>query len=191
MESNGSVRSLKGGGSVNANSLNISQGSNVSTKSSSQPKISEMLLPRDNEYKRDGDQASMPVFTSVSTMQITPASSQANSPVVSPQKLLINKEAELQGASMLIGVEMENLHILREMGNSIDGQAQGQIQDLMGGGSDCDRPKLPMVHSSVMRAKRALFSMGSGAHLRAPEALGDFITKYAFSPFWGTYLYYF
>ena len=31
----------------------------------------------------------------------------------------------------------------------------------------------------------------SRACLRALEALGFFITKYAFSPFWGTFLYYF
>ena len=60
-----------------------------------------------------------------------------------------------------------------------------------GGGPDRDRPKLPTVCSSVMQAKWALFSVGSGAHLRAPEALGYFITKYAFSPLWGTFLYYF
>ena len=70
--------------------------------------------------------------------------------------------------------------------------SQGRIQDLnRGGGPDRDRPKLPMVHSSVVRVKQALFSMGSRACLRAPEALGYFITKYAFSPFWGTFLYYF
>ena len=48
-----------------------------------------------------------------------------------------------------------------------------------------------MVHSSVVRVKRALFSVGSEAHLRDLEALGYFITKYAFSSFWGTFLYYF
>ena len=32
---------------------------------------------------------------------------------------------------------------------------------------------------------------GSRACLRALEALGFFITKYAFSTFWGTFLYYF
>ena len=32
---------------------------------------------------------------------------------------------------------------------------------------------------------------GSRARLRALEALGFFITKYASSPFWGTFLYYF
>ena len=68
---------------------------------------------------------------------------------------------------------------------------QGWIQDLIRGGPDRYRPKLPTVHSSVVQAKQALFSMGSGAHLRAPEALGYFITKYAFSSFWGTFLYYF
>ena len=36
-----------------------------------------------------------------------------------------------------------------------------------------------MVCSSIMRVKQALFSMGSGAHLRALEALGYFIIKYA------------
>ena len=60
-----------------------------------------------------------------------------------------------------------------------------------GGGPDRYRPKLPTVCSSIVRAKRALFSVGSGACLRALEALGYFITKYAFSPFWGTFLYYF
>ena len=60
-----------------------------------------------------------------------------------------------------------------------------------GGTPDCDRPKLATVRSSIVQAKRALFSMGSGACLRAPEALGYFITKYAFSPFRGTFLYYF
>ena len=64
---------------------------------------------------------------------------------------------------------------------------QGQIQDLIRGAPDHDRPKLATVRSSIVRAKRALFSVGSGA----PEALGYFITKYAFSPFWGTFLYYF
>ena len=59
------------------------------------------------------------------------------------------------------------------------------------GGPDCDRPKLPTVCSSFVREKRALFSVGSRAYHRAPEALGYFITKYAFSPFWGTFLYYF
>ena len=68
---------------------------------------------------------------------------------------------------------------------------QGRIQDFTGGGPDRDRPKLLTVRSSVVRAKRALFSVGSGACLRALEALGYFITKYAFSPFWGTFLYYF
>ena len=70
--------------------------------------------------------------------------------------------------------------------------SQGWIQYLIRGGDpDHDRPKLPMVHSSVVWVKQALCSMGSGARLRAPEALGYFITKYAFSPFWGTFLYYF
>ena len=68
---------------------------------------------------------------------------------------------------------------------------QGRIQDLIRGGPDRYRPKLPMVRSSIVQVKRALFSVGSGACLRALEALGYFITKYAFSPFWGTFLYYF
>ena len=71
------------------------------------------------------------------------------------------------------------------------GDARGRSRIWSGGAPDHDRSKLPMVHSSVLRAKWALFSVGSGACLRAPEALGYFITKYAFSPFWGTFLYYF
>ena len=59
------------------------------------------------------------------------------------------------------------------------------------GGPDRDRPKLLTVCSSVVRVKQALFSVGFGACLRAPEALGYFITKYAFFPFRGTFLYYF
>ena len=59
------------------------------------------------------------------------------------------------------------------------------------GGPYRDRPKLPTVCSSIAQAKRALFSVGSGAHLRAPEGLGYFITKYAFSPFRVFFLYYF
>ena len=39
--------------------------------------------------------------------------------------------------------------------------------------------------------KVSLYWLGSRARLRALEALGLFITKYAFSPFWGTFLYYF
>ena len=39
---------------------------------------------------------------------------------------------------------------------------KGRIQDLIsGGGPDRDRPKLPTVHSRVVRVKRALFSMES------------------------------
>ena len=75
--------------------------------------------------------------------------------------------------------------------NVINMYVEGRIQDLIRGGPDRDRPELPMVRSSVMRAKRGLFSVGSGARLRALEALGYFITKYAFSPFWGIFLYYF
>ena len=38
---------------------------------------------------------------------------------------------------------------------------QGRIQDLIRGAPDRGRPKLTTVHSSIMRAKGALFSMGS------------------------------
>ena len=74
---------------------------------------------------------------------------------------------------------------------SLYGLGAGADQGFDQGGPDRDRPKLLMVRSSVVRAKQALFSVGSRAHLRAPEALVYFITKYAFSPFWGTFLYYF
>ena len=82
--------------------------------------------------------------------------------------------------------------IVKQVVATNSGTHQGRIQDLIKGGApDRYRPKLPTVRSSIVRAKRALFSMGSGAYLRALEALGYFITKYAFSPFWGTFLYYF
>ena len=81
-------------------------------------------------------------------------------------------------------------HYLEGLGHKLDeyaGVDPGFDQE----GAQIMTPKLLTVHSSVMRAKQALFSMGSRAHLRVLEALGYFITKYAFSPFWGTYLYYF
>ena len=77
------------------------------------------------------------------------------------------------------------------IGHSIEAISEAGADPGFDGGAQIVTAKLPMVRSSVVRAKRALFSMGSGAHLRAPEALGYFITKYAFSPFWGTFLYYF
>ena len=50
---------------------------------------------------------------------------------------------------------------------------QGRIQDLIRGGPpDRDRPKLPMVCSSIVRAKRALSSMGSGPTLGPLKLLG-------------------
>ena len=60
-------------------------------------------------------------------MQITPASSPANSPAVSPQRLLINKEAELQRASIPIRFKMETQQIQQEMGNGVDGKAIMQM----------------------------------------------------------------
>ena len=81
-----------------------------------------------------------------------------------------------------------NILAVESAGLCITGADPGSDQ---GGAPDRDRPKLLTVHSSIVRAKQARFSVGSGACLRAPEALGYFITKYAFSPFWGTFLYYF
>ena len=45
--------------------------------------------------------------------------------------------------------------------------------------------------SGVMQTKWSLNWPGSRPPLRALEALGFVIAKYAFSPFWGTFLYYF
>ena len=88
--------------------------------------------------------------------------------------------------------EQQVMKINQVVGKINQHDDQGRIQDLIRGGApDHDRPKLPTVCSSIVRAKRTLLSVGSGARLRAPEALGYFITKYAFSPFWGTFLYYF
>ena len=49
---------------------------------------------------------------------------------------------------------------------------QGQIQDLIRGGPDHDRPKLPMVHSSVMQAKRPFSAWGLGPALGLQKLLG-------------------
>ena len=81
--------------------------------------------------------------------------------------------------------------IILDYGSFNRGRGAGADPGFDQGAPDRDRPKLSMVRSSVMRVKRALFSMGSGACLKASEALGYFIIKYAFSPFWGTFLYYF
>ena len=69
--------------------------------------------------------------------------------------------------------------------------SQGQIQDLVKGG-----PKLfwLIFANSAQRSHAnevSPYQKGSRAHLRAPEALGVFITKYTISPFWGTFSYYF
>ena len=53
----------------------------------------------------------------------------------------------------------------------------------------------PLTFANSMQQSRvnkvSPYWPGSRAHLRALEALGFFITKYAFSPFWGAFLYYF
>ena len=69
--------------------------------------------------------------------------------------------------------------------------SQGQIQDLVKG-----VPKYfwPIFADSAQQShanKVSPYWPGSRARLIALEALGFFITKYAFSPFWGTFLYYF
>ena len=61
---------------------------------------------------------------------------------------------------------------------------QGQIQDLVKGG-----PKffMPIFADSVQQShvnKVSPYWPGPKAHLRTPEVLVVFITKYAFSPFW-------
>ena len=59
--------------------------------------------------------------------------------------------------------------LLKESIGVIPGADPGFHQ---GGTPDCDRPKLPTVCSSVVRVKQALFSVGSGACLRAQKLLG-------------------
>ena len=68
---------------------------------------------------------------------------------------------------------------------------QGRIQDLVKGA-----PKFFwLIFANSAQQSRANkvspYWLGSRASLRALEALGFFITKYAFSPFWGTFSYYF
>ena len=71
-----------------------------------------------------------------------------------------------------MNVQISQIMLISEFYSAKHG-VQGRIQDLIKGGAPDRSPKLPMVHSSVVRVKRALFSMGSGARLRAPEALED------------------
>ena len=77
---------------------------------------------------------------------------------------------------------------------------QGRIQDLIRGGAQivtglncrrCVASVASLEKIEIIRSQEFMLSVGSGACLRALEALGYFITKYAFSPFWGTFLYYF
>ena len=68
---------------------------------------------------------------------------------------------------------------------------QGRIQDLIGGPQIVTGLNCRWCAVASCERSEPFCSVGSGAHLRVPEALGYFITKYAFSPFWGTFLYYF
>ena len=58
---------------------------------------------------------------------------------------------------------------------------KGQIQDVVEGGPTLVGPILPIQCSRVVWVKQAYKGMGSGAFLRAPEAFGVFMAKYAFS----------
>ena len=59
---------------------------------------------------------------------------------------------------------------------------QGRIQDLIGGGAQI------VTGLNCRRCAAALCKRGEPF---SAWGLGYFITKYAFSPFWGTFLYYF
>ena len=68
---------------------------------------------------------------------------------------------------------------------------KGQIQDLVKGGPNFF---WPIFANSIQQScvnDVSPYWPGSRACLKTLEALGFFITKYAFSPFWGTFLYYF
>ena len=68
---------------------------------------------------------------------------------------------------------------------------QGRIQDLVKGGPELFWPCFAESAQQSHANEVSPYWSGSRACLRALEALGFFITKYAFSPFWGTFLYYF
>ena len=72
------------------------------------------------------------------------------------------------------------------LGKTKSGKFQGWIQDLVKG-----HPNFANSAQCNHANEVSPYWLGSRAHLRALEALGFFITKYAFSPFLGTFLYYF
>ena len=64
---------------------------------------------------------------------------------------------------------------------------QGRIQDLIKGGAP-DRDKIADIAQPLCEQSEPFSAWGLGPTL-GPQKY--FITKYAFSPFWGTFLYYF
>ena len=68
---------------------------------------------------------------------------------------------------------------------------QGRIQDLVKGGRKFSWSTFADSAQRSHANEVSPYWLGSRAHLRALEVLGFFITKYAFSLFWGTFLYYF
>ena len=78
-----------------------------------------------------------------------------------------------------------------ETGPEIYNTIQGQIQDLVKGAPKFFQPIFANSAQWSHVNKVSPYWLGSRAHLRTLEALGFFITEYAFSPFWGTFLYYF
>ena len=107
-------------------------------------------------------------------------------------QLLLGKFVKVSVSNnTLLGEIKECIKIEIGESRSNGGGEQGWIQDLVKGG-----PKLfgLIFANSAQQShvnKVSPYWPGSRAHLRALEALGFFITKYAFSPFWGTFLYYF
>ena len=67
----------------------------------------------------------------------------------------------------------------------------GRIQDLVQGGPKFFGPIFADFTQRSHANEVSPYWPGSRARLRVLEALGVFITKYAFSSFWGTFLYYF
>ena len=78
-----------------------------------------------------------------------------------------------------------------DMNSLLQCTEQGRIQNLVKGGSkffwliSADSAEWSHVNEV------SPYWPGYRAYLRVLEALWFFITKYAFSPFWGTFLYYF
>ena len=90
---------------------------------------------------------------------------------------------------LIVGLKYVTHAILLCMYHNI--QIQGQIQDLIGGPQIVTGLNCRQCAAGSCEQSKPFSAWGLGPALGPRKLLGIFITKYAFSPFWGTFLYYF